>query len=167
MTPTGSKNGIRDNLPPSLFMPVDRRDLLDVLHTQDSVADDCEDLGILLTMREMTVPESLRDPLTQLVKGAVGVAEEAAVMMDRLDELVEAAFSGPESENVHKIIDRIEDMEHDCDIVQANFGRAVFAAESEMTAGELWLWLRIGQKVGSLANSAEKVGKRLQLLLHK
>ena len=39
------KNQIRAHLPKSFFMPVDRRDLLDLLHAQDSIADtaQCDD----------------------------------------------------------------------------------------------------------------------------
>ena len=42
------KNDIRSHLPKSLFMPVDRRDLLDLLNAQDSIADACQDIAELL-----------------------------------------------------------------------------------------------------------------------
>src|SRR5690606_7482771 len=45
------KNDIRDHLPKSLFLPVDRGDVLLFLREQDRVADSAEDLGVLLTMR--------------------------------------------------------------------------------------------------------------------
>ena len=41
------KNDIRDNLPKSMFLPVDRRDLLSLLHHQDVVTQRTHDLEIM------------------------------------------------------------------------------------------------------------------------
>ena len=157
------KNAIRSNLPKSIFLPVDRRDLLDL---QDALADRSEDLGILLRMRPLTVPQSLRDPLRDLVQKATAVTAEANRLMDQLDELVQASFSGPEAEKVVAIIDHLSLLEHQCDEVQWDFGKRVFAIEKDLSPGELWMWLKLGDKLGDLANSAENVGKRLHLMLH-
>jgi predicted phosphate transport protein (TIGR00153 family) len=49
------KNELRAHLPKSLFMPVDRRDLLEVLDLQDSIADTAQDIAGLLVERRMEV----------------------------------------------------------------------------------------------------------------
>ena len=54
------KNELRAHLPKSLLMPVDRRDLLEVLDMQDSIADTAQDIAGLLVERPMEVPESLQ-----------------------------------------------------------------------------------------------------------
>jgi predicted phosphate transport protein (TIGR00153 family) len=161
------KNEIRANLPKSIFLPVDRRDLLALLAVQDAIADQAEDLGILLRMRPLEVPDSLRDLLQKLVAKATVVPDEADRLMDELDELVEASFSGPQAEKVIGIIENLGVLEHECDLVQWEFAHRVFAIEEALTAGELWMWLKLGNKLGDLANSAENVGKRLHLMLHK
>ena len=161
------KTGIRRELPHKLFLPVDRRDLLDLLGAQDAIADQAQDLGVLLNLRWMEVHEPLREPLDTLVSRALDVATEANRLMDELDELVETSFSGPEAEKVLTIIDSLEKLEHRCDESEWVFARAVFAMESKLTAGELWMWLKIGNKLGDIADSSERVGKRLQLMLHK
>ena len=45
------KNDIRNHLPKSLFMPVDRRDLLDILHSIDAIADSVEDVAASLQLK--------------------------------------------------------------------------------------------------------------------
>jgi len=161
------KNEIRANLPKSIFLPVDRRDLLALLAVQDAIADQAEDLGILLRMRPLEVPDSLRDLLQKLVEKATIVPDEANRLLDELDELVEASFAGPQAEKVIGIIENLGVLEHECDLVQWEFAHRVFAIEDRLTAGELWMWLKLGNKLGDLANSAENVGKRLHLMLHK
>ena len=54
------KNDLRAHLPKSLFMPVDRRDLLEILQTQDSIADTAQDIAGLLVERPMEVPVPLQ-----------------------------------------------------------------------------------------------------------
>jgi hypothetical protein len=161
------KNEIRSNLPKSIFLPVDRRDLLALLAVQDAIADQAEDLGILLRMRHLEVPDSLRDLLQKLVEKATIVPDEANRLLDELDELVEASFAGPQAEKVIGLIENLGVLEHECDLVQWEFAHRVFAIEKALTAGELWMWLKLGNKLGDLANSAENVGKRLHLMLHK
>src|SRR5687768_10756527 len=51
------KKEIRAHLTQSVFLPVDRRDLLHVLSNMDSIADHAEDVGVLLTLRWMELPQ--------------------------------------------------------------------------------------------------------------
>ena len=62
------KNQLRGHLPKSILMPVDRRDLLEVLAMQDSIADTAQDIAGLLVERKMEVPADMGDTLVALVK---------------------------------------------------------------------------------------------------
>lgn len=50
------KDELRSHLPTSLLMPVDRRDLLEIPHLQDAIADTAQDIAGLLVIRPMDVP---------------------------------------------------------------------------------------------------------------
>ena len=54
------KNKLRSHLPKSLFMPVDRRDFLDMLHAQDSIADTAQDIAGHLVLRPTIVPPPMQ-----------------------------------------------------------------------------------------------------------
>jgi len=47
---------LRHHLPTGLFMPVDRRDLLEVLMMQDKIANQAKDIAGLIVGRHMTLP---------------------------------------------------------------------------------------------------------------
>ena len=79
------KNELRSHLPRKLFMPVDRRDLLEILDLQDTIADVAEDIGDLLVARKWEVPEEMREPLMTFVHTAVAASTAAGVVLDRLD----------------------------------------------------------------------------------
>ena len=56
------KNDIRNNLPRGLFMAIDRGQLLEMLSLQDSIADQAEDIGILMSLRPAKMLEQIREP---------------------------------------------------------------------------------------------------------
>ena len=86
------KNQLRAHLPKSLFMPVDRRDLLEVLDLQDEIADVAQDIAGLLVEREMHVMEEMQEPLMNLVRRCIDACELATRIIERFDELVETGF---------------------------------------------------------------------------
>ncbi|MEX2353790.1 MAG: DUF47 family protein, partial [Gammaproteobacteria bacterium] len=53
------KNQLRRQMSSSLFMPVDRRDVLDVLDIQDQIANKAKDISGLMLGRQMAIPKPL------------------------------------------------------------------------------------------------------------
>ena len=56
-----TKNDIRNHLPKSLFLPIDRAHFLEILSIQDSIADKAEDIGLLLTLRPLDQFQNFQD----------------------------------------------------------------------------------------------------------
>ena len=159
------KNDLRAHLPKSLFMPVDRRDLLEVLDLQDTVADTAQDIAGLLVERSMEVPSSLKAPLINMVSRFVDACVQAARIIGRLDELVETGFRGPESDAVLAMVDELNMIESDTDRMGLELSRSLFAHEDSMKPISVVLWYDLIKMIGSLADDSEKIGNRLRLLL--
>ena len=159
------KNQLRAHLPKSLFMPVDRRDLLEVLDLQDSIADTAQDIAGLLVERKMEVAEGMREPLLTLVRRCVDACNHATRIIERLDELVETGFSGPESDSVIEMVEQLNKIESDTDQMGLELTRSLFAREDEMKPVSVVFWYDLINMIGELADYAEKIGNRLRLLL--
>ena len=86
------KNNLRAHLPKRLLLPVDRRDLLEILDLQDSIADTAQDIAGLLVERKMPVPESMQPQLLELVRAVERTCVQAGEIIESLDELVEIGF---------------------------------------------------------------------------
>ena len=71
------KHEIRSHLPKRLMMAMERRDLLEILDAQDSIADTAQDIAELADMRSMTIPEPMRQPILDLVRAVVSTCEQA------------------------------------------------------------------------------------------
>ncbi len=161
------KNSIRDNLPKSLFLPVDRRDLLVLLSAQDDVADYVEDLGVIFTLRKTRVSEELRQPLKVFVASVLMVYGKAAEVVDQLDELLEASFGGPESEKVMSMIQELERLEWEADKRQYKVAQQLYAQEGKLSSLDIMVLVEALQKLGQIANSAESIGKQVRLFMSK
>ena len=159
------KNELRIHLPKSLFMPVDRRDLLEVLAMQDSIADTAQDIAGLLVEREMTVPENMADDLRALVQRCVEACVQSGAIVAELDELVETGFRGLEASRVEEMVEQLNLIEDDTDKLGMALSRTLFAQEDSLSPVSVMFWYQLIQWVGDLADYAEKVGDRLRLLI--
>ena len=54
------KNDIRNHLPRSLFLPIDRSKLLDILTLQDCLADRAEDIAVMTTLKRIEMIEPIK-----------------------------------------------------------------------------------------------------------
>ena len=159
------KNDLRAHLPKRLLLPVDRRDLLEILDQQDSIADRLQDVAGLLVERKMPVPEPMREKLLELVRAVERTCDLGAVAIQSLDELVEIGFRGREAERVAVEIDRIGALEGETDRIEADLIRELFRLEEELSPVSVMLWYQLIGWIGNIADHAEKVGNRLRLLI--
>lgn len=159
------KNEIRANLPRSFLLPVDRRDLLDMLHSQDSIADCAQDIAGLLDVREMTLPDGLREPVFALLDHSLAAVDKCQEVVAELDELLETGFSGKEAERVTGLIDELGRLETRSDDSGAELVRRLFSIEERLSPLRVVFWYELTQRIGDLADYAEDVGDRLRLLL--
>src|SRR5690606_22815474 len=61
------KNEIRDHLPKSMFLPVDRGDILLYLKEQDGIADRAEHVAVLRNRRHTPAPAGMQDDILEFV----------------------------------------------------------------------------------------------------
>lgn len=159
------KQELRAHISKSIFLPVDRRDILHVLSHMDTLADVCEDLGVLLTLRKMDLPPQMRVPFEELLKRSLEVVYRSGDVIMSLDRLLETGFSGPDALEILKKIDEIDHLEHLADKAGDHFGKSLFLMEDELKPAALFMWNKIANKVGDLANSAERMVNYVRLML--
>ncbi len=159
------KTQLRAHLPKRLFMPVDRRDVLEILDLQDTIADTAQDIAGMLVVRKMEIIEPMHVPLLVLTRRCVDACNQMAKIMEQLDELLETGFRGPESERVLEMIDELNMIETDTDQKGAEVLRIIFDHEEELGPVSVIIWLRLIHWIGDLADFAERVGNRHRLLL--
>jgi predicted phosphate transport protein (TIGR00153 family) len=159
------KKEIRKHLPKSLFMPVPREDLLELLLVQDKMANRTKDVSGLVLGRRMTIPDSIADRFLVFVQRNVDAAKQARKSVRELDELFTTGFRGAEAVLVESLVDELDQRETETDGLQAELRAALFEVEGEMEPVNVMFLYRVIELTGEIADMAERVGRRLELLL--
>lgn len=159
------KKQIRLQLPSTLFMPVARVDLLELLTMQDRIANKTKDISGLMLGRRMAAPAGLGPDLLAFVRRCVDAAAQAFVSVEELDELFETGFRGPEVEIVTKMLAELDAIESDTDRWQADLRAKLFQIEAKLAPVDAVFQYRVLEEIGDIGDIAQRVGSRLQLLL--
>lgn len=156
------KNNVRDHLPKTLFLPVDRGDLLDVLSAQDAIADKAEDVAVLASMKPLPWTPELEALCDDLLEKVLATARQSALIVESLDELVESSFSGAEAKRFHEQINALGYLEHQADKVQDQIVRKLLQLGETWSAPDFFLFMKMIEELGRVANAAERMGNRLR-----
>jgi len=158
------KHEIRSKLPSRLFMAFERRDMLEILDHQDSIADRAQDIAGIVDQRTMVIPEPLVEPLLDLVRKVIATCEHAGRVIQELDELIETGFSGREVGRVEELIKVLNDLESETDHLAERTQRKLFEIEDSLGVGTVF-WYELINWVARMADHAEKVGNRMRVLI--
>jgi len=161
------KQEFRLNMPSTLLLPVDRKDILSLISDQDHLADLVEEIAKILRYRDMEVPDPIKDILDELLEGTMEISVAAKDMIERLDELLQVGFRGREQENVESMIAGVRRSEHNIDGIMHRIRRQLFESEKDMNPVDVIFWYQLISLIGSISDQAENVGDRLLLFLSK
>lgn len=159
------KRDLRLHLPTGWMMPMSRRDLLEVLTVQDRIANKAKDIAGLILGRQMTFPPEVGERLVAFAQRAIDAAGQADKAINELDELVEAGFRGREVDVVEAMITELDRIESDTDKMQVEIRALLFKQEKDLPPVDVIFMYRVIEWVGELADQAQRVGSRLELLL--
>lgn len=159
------KKQLRLHMPNGLFMPVSRTDLLELLSVQDHIANRAKDIAGLMLGRQMRVPETLQDAVIEFLAASISATQQALKAINELDELLETGFTGSEVTFVEELIEQLAELENRTDTLERDIRRQLFKLEAALSPVDVVFLYQIIDSIGELADLAERVGGRLQLLL--
>ena len=161
------KSMLRMQLPSSLFMPMDRRDVLDVLQLQDKIANKAKDIAGLVLGRKMSLPESICNTYIEFLNRCVDATRQTQNAINELDELVAAGFRGNEVTRVKEMIKELHVIEDETDKIQIKLRAELYKIEKDLPPVDVMFIYKIIEWTGDLADNAQSTGNRLQLMLAK
>jgi len=160
-----TKNDIRNHLPKSIFLPIDRGSLLEILSIQDDIADSAEDVAVLATLKSIELTDTFRHDFLEFLNKNVEAFEGARKIIKELHDLLESSFGGVEAEKVRNMVDQVAFKEHEADIIQRKLLKSLFRAEDEMSYSTFHLWQKIFEAIGAISNLSEKLANRIRTML--
>jgi predicted phosphate transport protein (TIGR00153 family) len=161
------KHLLREKLPTSLFMSISRQDLLDALRIQDLLANRARDIAGIVVGRQLSFPEEAGKHAIELVAATVETSHQALRVVNELDELVETGFRGRAVRVVEDMLMKLDELESATDRIQVELRADLFAVERDLFPVDVMFMYRIIESIADIADDAERVGRRFQLMLAK
>lgn len=159
------RDDIRNHLLRRFFMPINRGQVLRILSQQDSLADICEDVCILLTMKRIQIPAGLEESFTRFREHTNKAVALAGTIIDEFDELAETGFGGPEAEKIRSLARDVAFEEHQADGAVHEFVRGIYARDDQLSVGDFHLWMRLTRTFSGLSNTAENLADSITMVL--
>lgn len=160
------KNDIRNNLPKSLYLPIDRSQFLDILSLQDSLADKAEEIGNLMLLKPVKAfPKELESSFTTFVNKNMEAFWEARNIIKELNELIESSFGGQEAEKVKEMVDKTSYITYESDCLQRQALKTFFATANNLPYPSFYLWVRLIEEIGAISHIAEKLAHRIRQII--
>jgi len=160
-----AKNDIRNHLPKSLFLPVDRAQLLEILTLQDHIADAAEDISVLVLLKTLELPSTLKTDFASFLERNIDCFEETRKIIHEFNGLIESSFGGNEAEKVRDMVEKVAYKEHEADLIQHRLVKQLIALENTISYATFYVWVRIFEKIAEISNLSEKLAQRMRMTL--
>lgn len=160
-----TKNDIRNHLPKSLFLPIDRSQFLEILSIQDSISDQAEDIGNLLILYPMEELGELCDHFCELFEKNVQAFWDARNIIKELHDLLETSFGGIEAEKVKTIIERTSYVEYEADKLKHKLMKEFFKTAKNVSTPVFYLYIRLIEEINHISHISEKLANRIRMIL--
>lgn len=159
------KRDLRLHLPKSILMPVPRGDVLELLARQEQIANVAKDIAGLSLGRKLTIPPAVAEDFKVYLERSVDASKQALKAINELDELLEAGFRGKEVHIVESIISKLDEIEQDTDLREQALRHHCYAIEGEIKPIDAMFLYKVIDRVGEIADIAQRTGGRLLILL--
>ena len=159
------KRNLRNHLPNSLFMPVDKGKFMWALREQDKVLDHAENLAKMLDMRHTKIPKELQDVFIDHVKIVMKTVEAMENAVENIKDLVETSFVKREREQTKKLVRKVHDYEWKADQKKYEMTRGIYKLEKKLKPMDVYHLLKIADWVDDIADHAENVADWLRSMI--
>ncbi len=159
------KRALRLHLPKSIFMPVSRTDLLELLSRQDFLANKAKDIAGLVIGRRLQVPALVHESFLKLLDRTIHASAQALKANRELNEVFKSGFSGKELNVIEGMVDQLLKIERETDVLQIVVRHKLFSLESTLSPVDVMFLYKSIEWIGDLGNFAQHVGDRLQMLI--
>jgi predicted phosphate transport protein (TIGR00153 family) len=155
---------VRSNLPRGLWMSVSRADLLELVRMQDKMANDTKDVAGLSLGRELAFPAKLEKSLFKYLAAITDCTNQAVEVIVALRELSRSAFGSRQVDAIAKMVTMVEKVERKSDDQQQALRAKLRKYEADLSPIDAVFLYQLLSQIGEIADSAEKVSHRAQII---
>ncbi len=160
------KHEIRKNLPSSLLLPVDAKDLLFFLNQQDEILNSAQSAAYWLTLRTDSLPEDMKTGFLRLS----GATLETVRVYEKLVSSFYEIFNNPDKDKIRQalaLVPQVEKLEHEVDLIESELLKKIFANEKIFGGSGICHLTFLVEKIGDVADRAAIAADSLRTMLFR
>ena len=161
------KRNLRNHLPSSLFMPVDKGKFMWALREQDAILDHAENLANMLDMRHTKIPKKLQEVFIEHIKIVMKTVEAMQDAVGNIRDLIETSFVKREREQTKQFIDKVHEYEWKADKKKIEMTKGIYKLEKKLDPMDVYHLLKNADWVDDIADHAENVSDWLRAMIAK
>ena len=161
------KRNLRNHLPTSLFMPVDKGKFMWALREQDKILDHAENLVKMLDMRHTKIPKELQEVFISHLKLVMKTVDAMQDAVGNIRDLVETSFVKREREQTKKYIYKVHELEWKADQKKYEMTKGIYNLEKKLDPMDVYHLLKIADWVDDIADHAENVADWIRAMIAK
>mgnify|MGYP006287665205 CR=1 FL=1 len=161
------KSNLRNHLPGSLFMPVDKGKFMWALREQDAILDHADNLVRMLDMRHTKIPKKLQDIFIEHSKAVMETVNAMEDAVNNIKDLVETSFVKREREQTKEFIYNVHEKENKADDIKYEMTKGIYKLEKKLDPMDVYHLLKIADWVDDIADHAENVADWLRAMIAK
>ena len=158
------KMDVRKNLPRGLWMSVSRTDLLELVRVQDKMANETKDIAGLSLGRNLAFPQKLEKSLFKFIETVIEAAAKAVEVVSATRDLSRTAFGARQAKAIVSKCTLVEKIERRSDELQSKLRAKLRAHEEDISPIDAIFLYQLLSNIGEIADHAEKVSHRAQII---
>ena len=158
------KQDVRSNLPRGLWMSVSRADLLELVRVQDKMANGVKEVSGISLGRQLAFPAAMTSEVADFIDVVVQVSRVVVKIIGATRELSRSAFGTRQTNVILDFVSQVEADERRSDEMQATLRARLREYEAELSAVDAIFLYQLLATIGDIADNAEKVAHRAQII---
>ena len=158
------KQDVRSNLPRGLWMSVSRADLLELVRVQDKMANGVKEVSGISLGRQLAFPAAMTSEVADFIDVVVQVSRVVVKIIGATRELSRSAFGTRQTNVILDFVSQVEADERRSDEMQATLRARLREYEAELSAVDAIFLYQLLAAIGDIADNAEKVAHRAQII---
>lgn len=159
------KSNIRNHLPKTIFMPVDKGKFLWALREQDKILDHAENLVKMLDMRRTKIPKELQNDFLEHVDLVLKTVYKMKEAVENIKDLIETSFVKREREQTKEFIYEVHRFEREADAIRYKITKEIYEIEKKLSPMDVYHLIKIVDWVDDIADHAENVADWLRSMI--
>lgn len=158
------KRRIRNELTQSRRLLMPRSALYQLLWHQDQIADLCQDAALLMSLRRPKLGIALEDAYRALAEAVSRIVHAYGVTIEDFDDAITARDLRGAAGKIAEGVDRINQLEHESDLVEREIVSAIYASEELPPFGRYHL-IQLVLMLGGIADQVENAAGDLRAMV--